>query len=583
MISNNNGEFKKICLEQKAERDECLNKIICSNAPKKLIISGPGTGKTYVFKQILQQNASGKNLVMTFIRKLVDDMVKDLGSIAEVKTFHAYCKKILHERYGGFELFPNLTKIIEDDARLLEKNYKNFDSKFQLLEENSAEIKFYLERGTYYNVVSFNDSVYKLYKLLLNDPTVIGDYDYILIDEFQDFNPLEVAFIKEIAKRGPILIVGDDDQAVYMGRHSSPTYLRRLYNSGEYVFFELPYCCRCPKVIVEAVNAFTNNISEVDGMKDRINRKFEPYLKDKENDNNNYPRIIKAQVTTVKTLSKYVLSEIQKIPIQDISDSKKEGDEHPTVLVIGQKHYLNEIQKRLKSIYPHLVYTYIQDFEIDAITVYDFFINHIDSNFSWRLLLFLYYSADIEYQKKIINYSLNGLPLVQLLDIEFVKVHKYASNLLKLLKSGKQISANSKKDLKKILGLHFKTLYEHYSTQEEESAITVEQSQPTILLTSFEGCKGLSGGHVFIVGANNGSLPRIVKDKIEDIECCRFIVALTRTRKCCHIITNKWLYSPKNDKGNRIEPFEESIFLSLIPIHLIEDKGSIKSRDIEIL
>ena len=581
MISNNDGAFQKICSEQKAKRDECLNKIICSKAPKKLIISGPGTGKTYIFKQILQQNASGKNLVMTFIRKLVDDMAKDLGTMAEVKTFHAYCKKILHEKCGGFELFPNLTKVIEDDARLLEKNYKDFDSKFQILEESSEEIKFYIERGEYYNVVSFNDSVYKLYKLLLNDPSIIGDYDYILIDEFQDFNPLEVAFIKEIAKRGSILIVGDDDQAVYTGRHSSPIHLCEICNSGEYVFFELPYCCRCPKVIVEAVNAFIISVQKIGGMKGRIDRRFEPYLEAKEYENNNYPRIIKAQVNNLKTLSKYVLSEIQKIPIQDISDSKKVGDEYPTVLVIGQKHYLNEIQKKLEPIYPHLVYTYTKDFEIDAITVYNFFINNIDSNFSWRLLLFIYYSADIEYQKKIINASLTGLPLVQLLDPEFVKAHKYAADLLKLLKSGKKLSVNSEKDLKKILGIHFKTLYEYYSIQEEEVAIAVDQSQPMILLTSFEGCKGLSGGHIFIVGANNGSLPRIVNGKIEDIECCRFIVALTRTRKCCHIVTNKWLYSPKDKEGKWMDPYEESCFLQFIPSNLLEDRGLIKGADLK--
>ena len=33
-------------------------------------------------------------------------MEDDLGDLAEVKTFHAFCKRLLHEKRGGFELYP---------------------------------------------------------------------------------------------------------------------------------------------------------------------------------------------------------------------------------------------------------------------------------------------------------------------------------------------------------------------------------------------------------------------------------------------------------------------------------------------
>ena len=45
---------------------------------------------------------------------------------------------------------------------------------------------------------------------------------------------MEVAFIDELQKRGPILIVGDDDQAVYSLRNSSPEYIRSKFMSGDY-------------------------------------------------------------------------------------------------------------------------------------------------------------------------------------------------------------------------------------------------------------------------------------------------------------------------------------------------------------
>jgi len=53
------------------------------------------------------------------------------------------------------------------------------------------------------------------------------------------------------------------------------------------------------------------------------------------------------------------------------------------------------------------------------------------------------------------------------------------------------------------------------------------------------------------------------------------MVALTRTRKQCHIITNQWLVSPRDPKtGAYISPYEDSIFISWINPKLIKNKGS---------
>lgn len=59
---------------------------------------------------------------------------------------------------------------------------------------------------------------------------------------------------------------------------------------------------------------------------------------------------------------------------------------------------------------------------------------------------------------------------------------------------------------------------------------------PTIKLVSFEGSKGLSAQHVFVVGVHEGELPHDAQ-QIRDLEVCKFLVALTRTRKQCHVMT----------------------------------------------
>ena len=60
----------------------------------------------------------------------------------------------------------------------------------------------------------------------------------------------------------------------------------------------------------------------------------------------------------------------------------------------------------------------------------------------------------------------------------------------------------------------------------------------TIKLTSFEGAKGLSAQHVFLVGLHAGDLPRDQKN-IQDLEICKFLVGLTRTKKRCALLWTK--------------------------------------------
>jgi superfamily I DNA/RNA helicase len=60
----------------------------------------------------------------------------------------------------------------------------------------------------------------------------------------------------------------------------------------------------------------------------------------------------------------------------------------------------------------------------------------------------------------------------------------------------------------------------------------------TIKLTSFQGAKGLSAQHVFIVGLHAGELPHDDTD-IADLEICKFLVGLTRTKKQCTLMWTK--------------------------------------------
>ena len=59
---------------------------------------------------------------------------------------------------------------------------------------------------------------------------------------------------------------------------------------------------------------------------------------------------------------------------------------------------------------------------------------------------------------------------------------------------------------------------------------------PQVVCTSFQGAKGLAAQHVFVVGMNDGHFPYRPSDPSE-LETCEFIVALTRGRRQCHLVS----------------------------------------------
>ena len=80
-------------------------------------------------------------------------------------------------------------------------------------------------------------------------------YDHVLVDEFQDINPLDLELIKVIVQRNraALTIVGDDDQAIFEWRGASPEYILNPeeYFGVEIQDYQLEVNYRSPRNIVE--------------------------------------------------------------------------------------------------------------------------------------------------------------------------------------------------------------------------------------------------------------------------------------------------------------------------------------------
>ena len=507
----------------KKELSSAIAAIAGSKSSKKVVVAGPGAGKTYLFRQLLEQGQGGPDarLVLTFINNLKGDLERDLGAQASVYTFHSYCRRLLHQHQGlrapltqEFHYFPGLPSLIRADwEAVFDEAAPHYVGFIRDLTFNE-ELDFYITRSNYYDAVSFDDSVFRVHTGLQSSPGLMERFELLLVDEYQDFNRLEVEFLRQLAGVSPIVVAGDDDQALYSQlRSARAQFIRDLFEGGEYDRFQLPFCMRCTQPIVEAVADIVRQATRIGVLSGRIDKPYKYFPPKKAADTERYQKI-KVVETTVQRLGganyfgRYIEQEIRKIPEEEIRES--EEGHFPTVLIIGPGQYLRQIRAHLES---DGFGCQVSDGEDPSQIDRDEGIRILQAdqraNLGWRIVLEVDKPA---FLKDVLAQSVaEEQPLVDLVSED------YRDRILR------EVAAHTEPE------------------EAEEEAVPAENTQQLhIKLVSYEGSKGLSAQHVFIVGLHNGELPRN-PDNISDLEVCKFLVALTRTRKQCHLLhTQRW-------------------------------------------
>jgi DNA helicase-2/ATP-dependent DNA helicase PcrA len=90
-----------------------------------------------------------------------------------------------------------------------------------------------------------------------------GKFDEVIVDEFQDINRLDFVFIETLSGRSRLVVVGDDDQAIYGFRGCKPDFIINLESHlrRPVVSYELSVNYRCPPNIVEHATKLINHNS----------------------------------------------------------------------------------------------------------------------------------------------------------------------------------------------------------------------------------------------------------------------------------------------------------------------------------
>ncbi|MCX6985342.1 MAG: ATP-dependent helicase, partial [Lentisphaerae bacterium] len=115
--------------------------------------------------------------------------------------------------------------------------------------------------------LDFDDQKLRSYLAMRNDRNLLsrlqGKFDEVIVDEFQDINRLEFVFIETLSGKSKLVVVGDDDQAIYGFRGCKPDFIINLESHlrRPVASYELSVNYRCPPNIVEHATKLINHNS----------------------------------------------------------------------------------------------------------------------------------------------------------------------------------------------------------------------------------------------------------------------------------------------------------------------------------
>lgn len=520
--------------------EDIVSKLLDSEKTLFVGLAGPGTGKSYTFTKIIQSEKfkDKKILILSFINKLVDDLSNEYNGFenVEVATLHSFA----FQKIGNLELDPRLDKYVSEDFSFINDNAINYDHLFYLNELTLEAVEFYKMRKSYYEngkkIYSFNSVVYALNKLFEKNPDKIPQYDLILIDEFQDFNKLEIKLIEFLRTKNKVLLVGDDDQSLYAFKKASPEEIRKLYQDVDSMGFSLDYCYRCTKVIVNAVNSLIINAKKDGLLLDRLDDKKFLYPIDDANHSIKHELSEKYDHIYFKPAS--TGAKLIHDLATNITDNYKNCKGR--VLILCPSYLKQSVFDGLNSKGFNVV-----DYELfsseeknglkhaELIEIFEILTKRKTDNLSLRKILFLYLTEsgirDLVKKtnaegKKIWSYLDDDTKTKILNDIDIFKKVKKGKDEL----SNEELLRFSKIfNLKNLLSKMIKKF-----NRIQKGAIEVE-------LTTTISSKGLSAEYVYYLGIDDSNMLDKEKLAICDKQVCEFLVGITRAKSKLTLISQK--------------------------------------------
>jgi DNA helicase-2/ATP-dependent DNA helicase PcrA len=126
-------------------------------------------------------------------------------------------------------------------------------------QERAAFIAFYGPRSQAYSCVLPGEMVRQCLSQIMAgnlDPVGLIHLEQLIVDEYQDLNPIDIKFVDEmIARHAVAFVAGDDDQSIYSFRFASPGGIQTFTEKYAAASHTLTDCFRCTPAVVSVANA----------------------------------------------------------------------------------------------------------------------------------------------------------------------------------------------------------------------------------------------------------------------------------------------------------------------------------------
>lgn len=280
-------------------------KAVQTTQGRVLILAGAGSGKTSVITHRIAHLIKNLNvdpssiLGLTFTNKAAEEMRKRVAEMIDgpkakqvtLCTFHSFCMKILRREIEKLGYTRDFTLYDERDVRRLlnhlvreelahDGDLPSLDPTLEAIslaknkaltpdqmESDDLSKKLYGQLQTVmraYNAVDFDSLLYLTLQLFEEHPQVLEKYQtrfqYLMIDEYQDTNPIQYRLAKLLsAKHNNLCVVGDDDQAIYGWRGAE---IKNILQFESETVIKLEQNYRSTPTILQAANTVIRHNQE---------------------------------------------------------------------------------------------------------------------------------------------------------------------------------------------------------------------------------------------------------------------------------------------------------------------------------
>lgn len=565
-------------------RDKNALDIAQSPSSKTLIISGPGTGKSTLFKKRidhwLREDPLGRVLALSFVKKLVIDLQSDIEgdsslsdeqkSKVSVLTLHGYARSIVERNHGTVRLrFRPHLKIIDSDWQevvwtdaLLVSGFREEDYPWKKFEKQLHDSGFlpsedwktlrgnYYAICKYYNAAGFADLIIHA-RVALSENTNLDEHEYFIVDEFQDFNQAEEMLIRElISKATGTLLVGDDDQVLYEKiKSGKASIIRQAYKDESLANAMLPFGSRGSFHIAKTAAHFIQHADE----SERIEKIYLPLSTDASTQKVQIISCPNPQ-TSVDYIAKFIEEHREELELRKKALTERKAKD-PFLLILARSKELKFYAAKDPSKDARLtLLSMISEFgkeerkfssDYYKLLTYYSLAKHPDNNYVFRKVLS--YETTAETILPLLKLGLETeVGFSQMIEKKVIIQTLEKSRRIEAVMESDSPTAEKVKKIEAEISLENpQTLIEDLERQavseasmqsaeleEDERAELEEQKaaqMSAIELMSIVGSKGLSADHVIVLGFDDVNMRGTTRNA--------FYVAMTRARKSLHLLT----------------------------------------------